>query len=423
MKPSSARLWATLLLLGLMGQFAWTIENMYFNVFLYNTITTQPGYIAAMVAASAVVATVTTLLMGALSDRVGKRKWFISMGYLLWGLSTAAFGFLSPQSVARLFPAADGVRTAAILVILMDCLMTFFGSTANDAALNAYITDAVESQRRGRVESVMAVLPLLAMLILFGGFDGMTRSGQWRLFFLIFGGAVFLAGLVSLFLLQEAPFTSAREPFGAQLLYGFKPSVMKAHGGLYLALCAFGVFSVAVQVFFPYFLIYMQHYLRLDSYALVLGVVLIIASVVSVLMGKPIDRLGRLRMVLPAAGVMGLGLVGMFFARGVAPVIVAGAVLMSGFMVVTAALSAEIRDRTPPEKAGHFQGIRMIFAVMLPMLIGPFIGAAVISGHGETYVDLGVTKTVPTPAIFLASGAVLLLILIPVALMKRRQAQ
>ena len=66
MKSLSPRLWASLLLLGLTGQFAWTIENMYFNVYLYNTISTEPGYIAAMVAASAVVATLTTLLMGGL---------------------------------------------------------------------------------------------------------------------------------------------------------------------------------------------------------------------------------------------------------------------------------------------------------------------------------------------------------------------
>ena len=42
------RNWITLILIGLFGQFAWTIENMYFNVFLYNTISTDPGYIAAM---------------------------------------------------------------------------------------------------------------------------------------------------------------------------------------------------------------------------------------------------------------------------------------------------------------------------------------------------------------------------------------
>ena len=111
----------------------------------------------------------------------------------------------------------------------------------------------------------------------------------------------------------------------------------------------------------------------------------------------------------------------MYFARGALFVILAGSVMMSGYMVVTAALSAEIRDRTPQDRAGHFQGIRMIFAVMLPMLIGPFIGAAVIRGNAQTYVDLGTTKTVPTPAIFLAAGATLLLVLIPVLLLRRRE--
>ena len=61
MKKLSARLWLTLILIGLVGQFAWTIENMYFNVFLYNTISTDPGYISAMVGWSAAAATLTTL--------------------------------------------------------------------------------------------------------------------------------------------------------------------------------------------------------------------------------------------------------------------------------------------------------------------------------------------------------------------------
>ena len=51
------RRWAALLIFGLFGQLAWTIENMYFNVFVYNTISTDPGVIADMVAWSAVTAT------------------------------------------------------------------------------------------------------------------------------------------------------------------------------------------------------------------------------------------------------------------------------------------------------------------------------------------------------------------------------
>ena len=33
MKRLSPRVWLTLVLVGLVGQFAWTIENMYFNVY------------------------------------------------------------------------------------------------------------------------------------------------------------------------------------------------------------------------------------------------------------------------------------------------------------------------------------------------------------------------------------------------------
>ena len=46
MKKLSPRVWLTLLLVGLVGQFAWTIENMYFNVYLYNTISTDPPWSA-----------------------------------------------------------------------------------------------------------------------------------------------------------------------------------------------------------------------------------------------------------------------------------------------------------------------------------------------------------------------------------------
>ena len=65
-KKLPLRVWLALLIVGLTGQFAWTIENMYLNVFLYNTISQDPGYIAAMVGWSAAAATVTTLVMGAL---------------------------------------------------------------------------------------------------------------------------------------------------------------------------------------------------------------------------------------------------------------------------------------------------------------------------------------------------------------------
>ena len=403
MKKLGARVWVSLLLIGLAGQFAWTIENMYFNVFLYNTISTDPNYIAAMVAASAAVATLTTLCMGALSDRMGRRKAFICVGYILWGLSTLAFGYITVENAARWFPAANAV------------------AAANDAAFNAYVTDQTTSENRGRVESVLAVLPLLSMLVIFGAFDGMTRQGRWREFFLIFGLLVIAVGVLSFFLLPESRVEKRTGGFLPALTYGFRPSVVRENRRLYLAFGALCLFSVAVQVFFPYLIIYLQTYLHLNSYAIVLGVVLLAASLISVLSGRTIDRIGKLRCVPAAVSVMCVGLVLMYFARSIGFVIAAGIVMMAGYMLVTAVLSAVVRDYTPAGRVGSFQGIRMIFGVLVPMIVGPFLGAAVIRGAAGTYEELGVVKDVPTPAIFLTAAAVLLTVFLPVLLLRREE--
>ena len=340
----------------------------------------------------------------------------------MWGASTAAFGFITPENAARLFPGANAAAAAAVMVVVLDCLMTFFGSTANDAAFNAYVTDATRPENRGRVESVLAILPLVSMLIIFGLFDPLTRQGRWRAFFGICGAAVTAAGLLPLLLVRDDPtLRPRRDSYFKNLLYGLRPSVLRENPELYLSFAAFCLFSAAVQVFFPYLIIYIQNYLGITDYAVVLGLVLITASLVSVLSGRLIDRFGKLRFVVPAAGIMLLGLVGMYFARSSVAVIAAGAVMMSGYMMCAAALSANIRDWTPADKAGHFQGIRMIFAVLLPMMIGPSIGALVIKGGSGTYMELGQVKTVPTPGIFLAAGAMLLLIALPLLALKRRE--
>ena len=109
----SGRLWLWIVLLGLTGQLAWTVENMYLNVFVYETITDDPTVIAVLVAASATAATLATLLVGAWSDRVGHRRRFIAVGYVLWGLTTAAFGLVGVDSSV---PNAVGVAVVSELL-------------------------------------------------------------------------------------------------------------------------------------------------------------------------------------------------------------------------------------------------------------------------------------------------------------------
>ena len=141
----SPRFWCAVTLFSLIGQVAWVVENMYFNVFIYKMFNASAADISAMVAASAAAATLTTVFMGALSDRIGKRKLFICGGYILWGISIFSFVFLRLEVINSLFPqVASAAALGVTLVIIFDCVMTFFGSTANDAAFNAWVTDSTD---------------------------------------------------------------------------------------------------------------------------------------------------------------------------------------------------------------------------------------------------------------------------------------
>ena len=78
MKPNKlgVKKWLSFIIAGLVGQLAWAIENNYLNLYVFDC-SKDYGFIPLMTALSAIAATLTTLFIGALSDRVGKRKLFI----------------------------------------------------------------------------------------------------------------------------------------------------------------------------------------------------------------------------------------------------------------------------------------------------------------------------------------------------------
>lgn len=116
----------TLVLFSLTGQIAWVVENMYFNVFIYKMFNASAENISAMVAASAVAATLTTVFIGALSDKIGKRKLFICGGYILWGVSILSFILIKKDVIEAVFPMTVSAASVGVsLVIILDCVMTF----------------------------------------------------------------------------------------------------------------------------------------------------------------------------------------------------------------------------------------------------------------------------------------------------------
>lgn len=404
-----SRTWLSFILFGLAGQVAWAIENMYLNLFMYRTITTDPFWIALMVASSAIVATLTTLIMGAWSDKLGKRRIFLCAGYFLWGISVILFSTSNTSLVGKLFPhSAHIVELTAIFLILLDLIMTFFGSTANDAVFNAYVVEMTTSDYRGKIEGLLSSFPLLAMLLVFGLLDPLAQGGKWSVFFLVVGVATALLGLLGFIILPKDKTKPTTTGVWDNLRYAFSREAFTENPVFYRALGLLFVVSVSMQVYMPYIIIYIQEYLGISDYAILLGIVLIASSVVSILAGRLIDKKGFLYPFPIFFTTALLGLVGMFFFRSIVYVGIAVFVMLSSYLVLTTIATATLREYTPDGKAGRFQGIRMIFCVMLPMIIGPFVGSVLYTQSDAVYLELGSEKKVPTPSIYLGAAAVLL---------------
>ena len=210
----SPKFWVALVLCGLVGQIAWVVENMYLNVFIYKMFGASASDIALMVAASAVSATLTTVFVGALADRLGKRKIFICLGYILWGVSILGFALLRLDWISAVIPATVSASAVAIsLVIILDCVMTFFGSSANDAAFNAWLTDSTDSTNRGAAEGINSMMPLVAILVVFGSFMffDLEKSSSWTAIFIIIGAVVFVIGILGIFLIRDPEIKPSKE--------------------------------------------------------------------------------------------------------------------------------------------------------------------------------------------------------------------
>jgi MFS-type transporter involved in bile tolerance (Atg22 family) len=88
----SRKNWILIWVLGMAGQICWNVENSWFSTFVYNKVAPDPAIISWMVGVSAVVTTFCTFLVGTWSDRIGRRKPFVSIGYIFWGVFTIIFG-------------------------------------------------------------------------------------------------------------------------------------------------------------------------------------------------------------------------------------------------------------------------------------------------------------------------------------------
>ena len=406
------RIWIALILLGFSGQLAWGVENQFFNTFMYDKITPDPRPISWMVAASAIAATLTSILMGALSDRLrtrwGKRKPLILAGYLMWGVFTMAF-----PTAAFLHP----LGLAVAMAILFDCVMTFFGSTANDAALNAYITDVTNSKNRGRVVGVMEIMTWIAILIVYGGAGLIIEAWGYYTFFYFIGGLVLVMGLIGGSLIQEQPDTSQPEgSYWKQVISGFHWNTLRENGNLFLLLVAMAIYGIAENIFFPYLIIYLNHYLKLPTLqaSLLIFVAILVGGIgLAYPFGLLTDRWGRKKVALLALVIKMAGLVLFSFSTAFLPLTVTGIMFLAGMSAWMISTGAWSKDLFPQDKRGQFAGFVILFTVAFTMVPGPLIGSWLSTNFGTPIVINGQAGFIPSPVVFQVAGLATLLAAIP----------
>jgi len=403
----SSKFWLALTIFSLVGQVAWVVENMYFNVFIYKMFNASAEQISMMVSASAISATVTTILIGALSDKLGKRKLFICSGYILWGISIWSFSLIRTDIINKLFPMTISAASIGVsLVIIMDCVMTFFGSAANDACFNAWLTDVTDDTNRGAAEGINSMMPLVAILVVFGGFMGfdLNKAESWTTIYTIIGVVVFLLGILAIFLVQDVPVdTSKNQNYFGNIFYGFRPSVIKNNKLFYIILAAYATFCISIQIFMPYLILYYNVSLGMENYVLIMAPAVIVAAIVTAFYGRVYDRFHFKVAVMPAIGTLMLGYVLLYLFQSTVFVFVGSLFMMSGYLMGMAVFGAMLRDYTPQNRAGMFQGLRIVGQVLIPGIVGPWIGAMVLKNAEQVLNDDGTYSFIPNANIFLAA--------------------
>lgn len=446
-KNLTKKTWFNIILFSFTGQLAWNVENMCFNTFMYNSIYADATQEAAssfeamtavnyMVAFSAVVAVLTTFIMGNLSDKFKNRRLFISVGYIAWGIVTGLFGFITKDNIASLTGLADEVKillASVWAVIIMDCIMTCMGSTSNDSAFNAWVTDITTPATRPKVETLLAVLPLFATVVVLV-FNTLAQEEiiSYTTFFIGLGAFVVVCGVLGLFILEEPKSKSPENekiPYFRNLVYTFRPSVIKENVRLYLALAAICCLSVAFQTFFPYFFIYIQHALlpalettqisALPIIAVVLG--LASSAVIAVVFMKMANK-NKKSIFVPSIIILFVGLMGAALSKNNIFYFIAFALpAVVSYFIFSIQLNALIRDFTPEGKAGLFQGVRMVFVVLIPMIIGPKLGEIASKGSQIYYEnEVHVQKLLPSSSMFAYAAVAAALALIPIIILMKK---
>ena len=93
-----------------------------------------------------------------------------------------------------------------------------------------------------------------------------------------------------------------------------------------------------------------------------------------------------------------------------------------GYVLVLQTTTAWAKNLYPEGQRGQFEGVRILFFVLIPMILGPSCASAVIRHAGVPFTnEFGIAGMAPRANLFLYGAALSLLTLVPLYFAAREQ--
>ncbi|MBE5819191.1 MAG: MFS transporter, partial [Clostridiales bacterium] len=194
--------------------------------------------------------------------------------------------------------------------------------------------------------------------------------------------------------------------------HGFLPSTVNQNKSFYKTLLCYVIFCISIQVFMPYLILYYEVSLGIVNYVPILAPAVILAAAATFFWGKVYDKKGFDFSSAISILALVLGYVLLFCFKNIAMVFIGSLLMMCGYLCSTAVFGAQIRDLTPAGMAGRFQGVRIFSQVLIPGIVGPFIGKTILQNARQIVNNDGTTSFVPNENIFLGALAVLIVLIV-----------
>ncbi len=425
-KSGKFTFWMLVWMLGLAGQLCWNMENQWFNTFVYAKVAKDPTIISWMLAISALATTVSTFLFGCVSDRNGIRKPLVSIGYILWGIFTILFG--TTEFLGKSNSSNSSIIGIAFAVIAADAIMSFFGSMGNDIGFNAWINDHMDSNNSGAIGAALAVQPVIGTIAgtVLGGLLVGADDNYMRLFIVI-GGSVITLGIISLFTMKDSDSLrpSIKGSFSEQFFSIFNVKKYLEHRELVYVNLMLAIYFISFNVYFSHLGNFMIYYLGFtaDTMGIMEGVGLLLAMLTTIPAIKFIqaDKSSLIILIAIIINTIGLLIIGLFVSPENVnvstiwnPHLLAGVLFVGiGYILFLQTVTVWSKRLYPEDARGQFEGIRIIFYVLIPMVVAPLISNPIIKRSGEFVDEYGFTEFLPTNTLFLAGVIVVLLTILP----------